>query len=341
MTVSSEARTKLMWISNSDSAFKPILLHPPTVIITTDASTLGWGAVWGDREAGGPWAQHELDSHINCLEMKAVFLGLKALCKNITKQHICVQSDNTTAISYINAMGGMKSREFHALGNDIWDWCIANDIWLSASQIPGSRNIEADTESRVFKTSTEWSPVFKDIESKWGRFDMDLFASRLNYKVSSCVSWRPDPEAKFVDAFYLDWAPYLFYAFPPFSVLATCLQKISWEQATRVLIVPVWPTQPWFTVLMNLLVDKPLILPQSETLLTQPHNGDLHPLQHQLRLMACKVSGEASSREAFQTKLLPSPSAHGLLARGSNTNLILKSGSNFVLNGKAIPMILL
>ena len=72
MTVSSEARTVLMWwISNIDSAFKLILLDPPTVIITTDASTLGWGAVWGDRKAGGPWAQHELDSHINCLELRS------------------------------------------------------------------------------------------------------------------------------------------------------------------------------------------------------------------------------------------------------------------------------
>ena len=66
-------------------------------------------------------------------------------------------------------MGGMKSRECDALANDIWDWCIAKDIWRSASHIPGSRNIEANTESLVFKTSTVWSlstPVFKDIEAK-------------------------------------------------------------------------------------------------------------------------------------------------------------------------------
>ena len=345
MTLSSWAETELnWWINNIDSAFKPILPDHPTITITTDASTSGWGAVLADSRAGGPCAQHESGSHINCLEMQAVLLGLKALCKNITEQHVRVQSDNTTAIAYINSTGGIKSRECDTLANEIWAWCIARDIWLSASHIQGSQNIEADTESRVFKASTEWSlstPVFEDINTKWGSFDIDLFASRLNFKVPCYVSWRPDPGAKFVDAFYINWGPYLFYAFPPFSLVATCLQKIAWELATGVLVVPFWPIQPWFTVLMNLLVDKPLILLQSNTLLTQSHNGDLHPLRHQLRLMACKVSGKASSREEFQAKLLPSSSNPGLLAPKSNTNLTLKNSSNFVLNGKAIPMILL
>ena len=90
-----------------------------------------------------------------------------------------MQSDNTTAIAHINSMGGMKSRECDTLANEIWAWCIARDIWLSASHIPGSQNIEADTDSRVFKRSTEWSlstPVFEDINTKWGSFDIDLFA---------------------------------------------------------------------------------------------------------------------------------------------------------------------
>ena len=131
-----------------------------------------------------------------------------------------------------------------------------------------------------------------------GSFDIDLFASRLNYKVPCYVSWRPDPDAKLIDAFYMDWGPYLFYAFPPISMImiATCLQKITQDKATGVLIVPIWTTTPWFTGILNLLMDKSLILPQSNSLLTQPLNGDLHPLRHQLCLMACKVSGKAPKK---------------------------------------------
>jgi hypothetical protein len=239
-------------------------------------------------------------------------------------------------------MGGIKSKECDNLAKQIWEWCLAQDVWLSACHIPGSQNVEADAESRVFNLSTEWSlslPVFADIARRWGSFDIDLFASRLNYKVPCYVSWRPDPDAKFIDTFYMDWGPYLFYAFPPFSMIATCVQKITQDKATGVLIVPIWTTQPWFTGILNLLVDKPLILPQSHSLLIQSDNGDLHPLRHQLRLMACKVSGKASNIEEFQMTLVPSSSSHGLLVPRNNTNRSLPSGTDFLLNGRLIPTI--
>lgn len=100
--------------------------------------------------------------------MRAVLLGLRSLCKHVSKKHVTVQSDNTTAIAYINAMGGIKSKEGDNLAKQIWEWCIARDVWLSACHIPGSQNVEADTESRVLNLSTEWSlslPVFADIAS--------------------------------------------------------------------------------------------------------------------------------------------------------------------------------
>ncbi|CAB4015537.1 Gag-Pro-Pol poly [Paramuricea clavata] len=78
--------------------------------------------------------------------------------------------------------------------------------------------------------------------------------------------------------------------------MATCLQKITQDNATSVLIVPIWTTQPWFTGILNLLMDKPLILPQSNSLLTQPHNGDLQPLRHHLRLM----SWSAGTQKQYQ-----------------------------------------
>ena len=75
---------------------------------------------------------------------------------------------------------------------------------------------------------------------------LDLFASRSNKQLDNYVSWNPDPECKFVDAFSINLEPYKFYAFAPFSLLPSCLQKIQRDQATDILIVPLWPTQAWF-----------------------------------------------------------------------------------------------
>jgi hypothetical protein len=61
--------------------------------------------VFDKQETGGQWSSVETKFHINYLEMKAILLGLQFLCNNAHDTHICVQSDNTTAVSYINAMG--------------------------------------------------------------------------------------------------------------------------------------------------------------------------------------------------------------------------------------------
>ena len=156
--LSKDAKADLSWwINNVDSSFKKIVQPNPDMTLTSDASTKGWGAVYGEQKTGGPWSLEEQGFHINYLELKAIWLGLKSLCNNLRHKHIRIQSDNTTAVAYINAMGGIKSADCNNMAWQIWLWCIEREIWLSACHIPGSMNMEADSESRVFSTSTEWS----------------------------------------------------------------------------------------------------------------------------------------------------------------------------------------
>ena len=112
--------------------------------------------------------------------------------------------------------------------------------------------------------------------------DIDMFASRLNYNVKAYVACWPDPGAKFTDAFCFNWEPYFFYAFPPFSLISQCLKKIEEEKAMGVLIVPFRATQTWFSVLMNHLIDSPLVLPQSDNLILLPQTGEQHPLRRKM-----------------------------------------------------------
>ena len=126
-------------------------------------------------------------------------LGLKSLCSNIHTKHIRIQSDNTTTVAYVNAMGGVKSADCNDMAQQIWLWCMPRDIWLSACHIPGSANVDAENESRRFNSSAEWSlhsDVFADINEMWGPFQIDLFASRLNFKIANYVLWKPDPGAQ-------------------------------------------------------------------------------------------------------------------------------------------------
>lgn len=80
--------------------------------------------------------------------------------------------------------------------------------------------------------------LFLSITQLWGTPDIDLFASQLNAQLTCYVSWKPDPGASYTDAFTIPWTHYFFYAFPPFSIILRCVQKIEQEEAEGMLVVP-------------------------------------------------------------------------------------------------------
>lgn len=121
----------------------------------------------------------------------AVLLGLKSFFSNEENCTIVCRSDNTTAVTCINKMGGTKSISCNDVTSQIWAWAENRNIWLTASYIPGVLNLEADFESRNFSDNTEWGlnpKIFEKIVKTWGLPDIDLFASRLNYKVDTYAS---------------------------------------------------------------------------------------------------------------------------------------------------------
>ena len=115
------------------------------------------------------------------------------------------------------------------------------EIWVTACHVAGKNNTQADRASRHFDDNTEWmlrQDIFLSITQLWGKPEIDLFASRLNAQLPCYASWKPDPGASFTDAFTIPWADYYFYAFPPFSIILRCLQKIEQEEAEGMLVVP-------------------------------------------------------------------------------------------------------
>ena len=104
--------------------------------------------------------------------------------------------------------------------------------------------------------------------------------------------FRPDPGAVAIDALTLDLSHFQFYAFPPFSVISTFLQKILEDKATGICVIPDWPTQAWYPKAMQMCVTLPLKLGLGRKLLKLPgHPQDLHPLHKSLVLLVCHLSG--------------------------------------------------
>jgi len=116
--------------------------------------------------------------------------------------HIGIKSDNSSAVAYINNMGGMTSQSMDQLAIEIWNWCTDHHLFISAQYLPGVLNSNADFMSRVFSDNCEWAlkrGIFIRICNHFYTPDVDSFASRLNNKTKFFVSWSFDPEAQFTD----------------------------------------------------------------------------------------------------------------------------------------------
>ncbi|XP_046740537.1 uncharacterized protein LOC124407970 [Diprion similis] len=299
MKIPSYIREDLDWWKNNILVAKNSLnrLNKFELEIFTDASVTGWGAMCGDNKTHGYWNDVETQKHINILELFAALFGLKCFASNKSNCDIILRIDNTTAISYINRMGGMQCSELSQTAKRLWQWCEERNILVFASYISSSDNFEADIESRRLEKETEWELsdfAFKIILNKFSIPDIDLFASRHNKKCNLYVSWFRDPNSMTADAFTISWETFLFYAFPPFSMILRVLRKIQNSQCRGILVVPFWPSQPWFP-LFNLLLDSELITFKPGINLLSSSDREPHPLHRKLTLVAGILSNRRTN----------------------------------------------
>ena len=130
------------------------------LIIESDASLTGWGATCSHQRTGGPWSRIKRKVHINCLELRAAILAVHTFAKNRDKILLLVCLDNTTAVAYINNLGGTVSKELVTLAKDLWMWCLERNIRISAQH----RKLENDGPVRL---EIEPSDFQKDRSIVW------------------------------------------------------------------------------------------------------------------------------------------------------------------------------
>ena len=196
------------------------------------------------------------------------------------------------------------------LTEEVWNilnLCLTHNIQLLVKHIPGRFNTLADRMSRIDKPiSTEWS-LNQEIANKIFQImdfpSIDLFATRLNHRLPLYVSPIPDQKALSIDAISMDWNRIHAYAFPPFHLIQTVINKIRISQCKIVLIAPLWPDRPWFPELLGLLVSPPVSLPVMPNLLAQLKGRILHQNPGYLQLQAWELSSNLSEINNFQAKL--------------------------------------
>ncbi len=209
-------------------------------VVTANASSSGWGALYVANPVYGSWTTHERCLHINCHEMMAVCLALKTSQPALRGHHVLVRSDNTTMIADISHQGGLRSRPLHRMTWRLLLWAQKEFLSLRANHVPGKLNQGADMLSRDSVAPGEWRlhpQMVHLIWSVFGKAEIDLFASGDNCHCPTYFSKQRNALAH-------NWPSTSLYTFLPIALLPQVIRRIRETKCSLTLVAPLWRNDP-------------------------------------------------------------------------------------------------
>ena len=183
----------------------------------------------------------------------------------------------------------------NTIAQEILRWSESLAIRLAPQFIPGSNNVPMDALSCPYQSPhSEWSlnmTVFRSLCRLWP-VQIDLFVTSANHRCSIYFSPYRDPQSAGTDSFLQSWDGLQSYAFPPFVIIPRVLAKLRESRGTELtLVAPHWAQRPWLLDLLQLSLDRLVILPDRPDLLLLPQSRLCYPGLHRLRLHAWRLSG--------------------------------------------------
>jgi len=228
---------------------RPLWPGATSMLLDTDASGLGWGAVINRGvEARGFHGKDRNGLHINCLELGAVTLALQSFRHLIPAGTILrLRTDSMVALGVIRA-GSSRSPVLMDEMRDLYELCSSMSVELRVEHVSSVLNEWADRLSRE-NDSTDWTlrpATFQRLDRLYGPHTVDLFASSANTRCDRFFSRWLCPGALGADALHQSWDDENCWANPPFHLVGAVVSRILATGAHVTLVVPEWRAQPWW-----------------------------------------------------------------------------------------------
>ncbi|XP_048243125.1 uncharacterized protein LOC125376006 [Haliotis rufescens] len=242
------------WKSNIHKHSQCVLSETQGVtrVVYSDASASGYGGYcvqYGSQRAQGQWSRDEAEQSSTWRELTAVKCVLHALSRVLTSQRVKWFTDNSNVESIVSK-GSMKA-DLQKIALEIFDLCVSHAIHLEIQWIPRSENQKADYISRIVDYD-DWgiaTHIFNELERKWGKCDIDRFATHYNCKVVRFCSRFWNPGCEYIDAFTQSWDSVNNWVVPPVYLVSRVLKHMKWSKAKGTLIVPAWYSANYWPLL--------------------------------------------------------------------------------------------
>ena len=159
-------------------------------------------------------------------------------------------------------MGRKRNMLMIQEAKEIWEFCLANQVTLTAEYLLGTLNTRLKTlpEKWKIRQGKLNKLIFQKLIHALGPVDVDLFASGLHHETTKCISWQPDPHLWMVDAFQIKWTHRKAYAFLAFAFIGRVLAKPMRDKRILIIITPVWRCQPCYTQLWGMSTQEPIFI---------------------------------------------------------------------------------
>jgi ribonuclease HI len=318
------ARSELeLWLALPRDAFtRPIWrwASRPALTLCTDASDHGYGAVLVDDStlvsdylpAASPGTESS-----TWAELTAVHLAVESLASRLSGHEVTVYSDSQTTVRIINKGGSMKPH-LHARALALLHRCIELQITLTAVWLPREANALADALSRRPHAS-EWClhpRLFDCVSYYFGGLTVDLFASAATAQLPRFYSEYWCPGTRGLDAFRVDWSRSgRNWINAPFALLPRVLTKLYEDRAAAVVLVPIWPSRPWWPLLCpdgahwDAAVRDYMYLPPAADIFVAPRQGltgSTPPTSRHLVALLLDYGGRVTRWNQYRAVLFPS-----------------------------------
>ena len=229
----------------------PIWRPVETAYMHCDSSSFGWGAVLNNSvEARGFWYGPDRQHHITWKELKAVRCAVESFLNELKGRWLVLHEDNQSVVSVLTNMTSRSPAMMSEL-RKLFLLLDSNEIRIRPLYIRSAANIWADRLSRELDRA-DWQlhpRLFEYLSEIWGAHTVDRFASRENRQLPRYnARWR-DGTAEAVDCLSLpdsSWTAENNWCNPPWDLIDDLVAKLRQSGASATVIVPRWPTKPWF-----------------------------------------------------------------------------------------------
>ena len=243
------------------------VLEPPFSLaylskLVSDIDSLCLADVWPhvNQTAIVQWDTATRTASSTHRELAAFLHGIQSLANQLANNTILWCTDNQ-AVETILYKGSSKSPVLHSMALQIFSLTRQHQINLMPLWVPRALNQTADALSRI-SDFDDWSIsplLFKFLNGRWGPHTVDRFSSETTNHLPRFYSRFNCPGAEGVDSFLFSWTNENNWAVPPPRLIARVVQHCRLSRAVVTLVIPYWPSSPFWPLFFSHSQPKPII----------------------------------------------------------------------------------